>query len=77
MDMREFFDTIDHNSILEILKHGDSSDDYILLFEVLYATQVSTANGSSLFEIQQEVQQGDIFSIVLFNIVLDMAFERR
>ena len=41
----------------------------------MFIYQTESANGSSSFSIKRGVKQGDILSAILFNCVLDLAFD--
>ena len=75
MDMRKAFDTIDHAALMQALRSKGLSDEYISLLTILYSGQKDTVNHSSEFLIQKGVKQGDTLSAILFNCILDMAFD--
>ena len=75
MDMRKAFDTIDHHALMQSLRSKGLPDAYISLLSVMYTNQKASANGSSKFPIQRGVKQGDTLSVILFNCVLDIAFD--
>ena len=75
MDMRKAFDTIDHHALMQSLRSKGLPDAYISLLSVMYTNQKASANGSSKFPIQRGVKQGDTLSAILFNCVLDIAFD--
>ena len=73
--MRKAFDTIDHHALMQSLRSKGLPDAYISLLSVMYTNQKASANGSSKFPIQRGVKQGDTLSAILFNCVLDIAFD--
>ena len=75
MDMRKAFDIIDHNALFNALRNHGVQESYLQLLHVLYQDQLGSVNGSSTFQIQRGVKQGDTLSAILFNCALDMAFE--
>ena len=75
MDMRKAFDMIDHLALINALRSKGLSEEYISLLSLLYADQSGTVNRSSAFLIQLGVKQGDTLSAILFNCVLDIAFD--
>ena len=75
MDMRKAFDTIDHPALIQALRSRGLPESYVSLLFLLYADQMASVNGSSKFPIQREVKQGDTFGAILFNCVLDVAFD--
>ena len=75
MDMRKAFDTIDHHALMQSLRSKGLPDAYISLLSMMYTNQKASANGSSKFPIQRGVKQGDTLSAILFNCVLDIAFD--
>ena len=75
MDMRKAFDTIDHKALLRALRSRGLPEEYISLISILYGNQRASMNHSSEFPVQRGVKQGDTLSAILFNCVLDIAFE--
>ena len=75
MDMRKAFDTIDHSALMQSLRSKGLPEEYISLLTILYADQKGVVNHSSEFLIQRGVKQGDTLSAILFNCILDMAFD--
>ena len=75
MDMRKAVDTIDHPAVIRALRSRGFPEAYVALLSMLYANQMASVNGSSNFPIQRGVKQGDILSAILFNCVLDVAFD--
>ena len=45
------------------------------LLQLLYQDQTGSVHGSMIFDIVRGVKQGDVLSTILFNCVLDVAFE--
>ena len=76
MDMRKAFDTVDHESLLHALQHQGIANEYIALIASLYKSQNASVNGSREFSVGRGVKQGDVLSTLLFNCVLDVAFQR-
>ena len=54
---------------------GHFLKQYVALLLMLYANQMASVNGSSKFQVQRGVKQGDILSAILFNCVLDVVFD--
>ena len=75
MDMRKAFDTIDHHALMQSLRSKGLPDAYISLLSVMYTNQKASANGSSTFPIQRDIKQRDTLSAILFNCILDIAFD--
>ena len=75
IDMRKIFDTIDHPTLVSALRSRELPDVYISLLSILYKNQKASVNGSSKFPIQKGFKQGDTLSAILFNCVLDFAFD--
>lgn len=75
MDMRKAFDTIDHEALLNGLRGHGVAEPYIHLLGKFYTGRQDTVNGSFPFPIQRGVKQRHVLSAILFNCVLDIAFE--
>ena len=75
MDMRKAFDTISHAALFDALERHGVESGYISLLKLIYRKQIGQANGSRTFPIRRGVRQGDVLSAILFNCVLDIAFE--
>ena len=73
--LRKAFDTVDHNTLFQLLGYHGIDPSYISLLKLLYKTQRGTVHGSRCFDIRRGVKQGDVLSTILFNCVLDVAFE--
>ena len=76
MDLRKAFDTVDHEALFEALLSHGLEDPHVMLLRKLYLQQTGSANGSKSFKINSGVKQGDVLSAILFNCILDIAFER-
>ena len=74
--MRKAFDTVAHQALLHALQHQGIANEYIALIASLYKSQSASVNGSRVFSVGRGVKQGDVLSTLLFNCVLDVAFER-
>ena len=66
---------MDHRALMQALRSRNLPDEYVALLSLLYKSQKATVNHSSEFPIQRGVKQGDTLSAILFNCVLDMAFD--
>ena len=77
MDMRKAFGTIDHTALIRGQRSGGLPAAYVALIFLLYANQMASVNVSSKFRGQQGVKQGDTLTAILFNCVLDVAFDER
>ena len=75
MDIRKAFVTIDHAFIFYSLHVTKLDEGYICLLQLLYRRQSSSVNGSDTFGIRCGVKQGDVLSAIIFNCVLDIAFD--
>ena len=75
MDLRKAFDTVSHEHLLFSLGYHGLDPAYIALLQRLYKHQTGVVNESRHFQIQRGVKQGDVLSAILFNCVLDIAFE--
>ena len=69
------FDIIEYASIFRALGYHGLSPAYTILLQSLYSNQIGTGGESSPFKILRGVKQGDILSSIIFNCVLDIAFE--
>ena len=75
MDMRKAFDTIDHIALMRALRSRGLPEKCVSLLSVLYSNQKASVNRSSEFKIKRGVKQGDPLSAILFNCILDTAFD--
>ena len=75
MDLRKTFDTVSHEHLLSSLGYHGLDPAYIALLQRLYRNQSGAVNESRHFKIQRGVKQGDVLSAIIFNCVLDIAFE--
>ena len=75
MDLRKIFDIVNHSSIFQALGYHGLQPPYIALLQKLYSSQTGSIGNSKVFDILCGVKQGDILSALLFNCVLDIAFE--
>ena len=75
MDLRKAFDTVSHTELFRALGYHGLSPAYIELLKILYCNQTGSANGSREFDILSGVKQGDVLSAIIFNCVLDIAFD--
>ena len=76
LDMQKVFDRIGHDTIFEALRYFDVDESLIALIQILYMEQSGTMDGTHYFDILRGVRQGDILSVLLFNAVLDFAFNK-
>ena len=75
MDLRKAFDTVSHEHLLSSLGYYGLDPTYITLLQRLYANQNGAVNESKCFKILHGVKQGDVLSAIIYNCVLDIAFE--
>ena len=75
MDMRKVFETIDHPALIRALRSRGLPEVYLTLLFLVYTNQMASINGSSNVSVQRGVKQGDTFSAILFNCVLDIVFD--
>ena len=75
MDLRKAFDTVDHAEVFRALGRHGVDPAYVALLRKLYSGQTGSVNGSRIFNILRGVRQGDVLSAIIFNCVLDIAFE--
>ena len=75
MDLRKVFDIVSHEQLLVSLGYHGLDPTYITLLQKLYQNQHGIVNGSKGFRIERGVKQGDVLSGIIFNCVLDVAFE--
>ena len=75
MDMRKAFDTVEYSAIFDALEQRGIPREYIELLKCLYLSQQGIVNDSAPFLISRGVKQGDVLSAILFNCVLDLAFD--
>ena len=65
VDFEKAFDTVEHNSLWEVLRAQGVGRGYIELLQTLYANQVGIVRAScdsKRFEVHRGVQQGDPMS---------------
>ena len=74
LDMSKAFDRVEHDTIFEALRYFDVDESLIVLIKLLYVNQSGTMDGIHHFDILGGVRQGDVLSVLLFNVVLDFAF---
>eukprot|EP00973_Karenia_brevis_P068061 9468811-Karenia_brevis.AAC.1 len=77
VDYQKAFDTVKHDAIWAALRNQEVPESYITLLRKLYSDstgQVCTSKSSRTFRIQKGVKQGDPFSPLLFNSVLEGMF---
>lgn len=55
----------------------DMGEGYICLLQLLYQSHQGSILDSDRFTVQRGLKQGDVLSVVIFNCVLDMAFDRQ
>ena len=75
MDLRKAFDTVDHVEVFRVLGRHGLDPACVVLLRKLYSSQTGSVNGSRFFDILRGVRQGDVLSAIIFNCVLDSAFE--
>ena len=75
MDLRKAFDTVSHQKLFEALGHHGIDFSYIELLRALYRNQSGSVHESRYFNIQRGAKQGDPLSTILFNCILEEAFE--
>ena len=75
MDLRKAFDTVSHEHLLLALGYHGLDPAYIALLQRLYKNKSGAVNESRHFKILRGVKQGDVLSAIIFNCVLDIAFE--
>ena len=73
--MRKAFDTIDHKSMVRALSSRGLPEEYSSLISMLYENQRPSINRSWEIPVQRRVEQGCTLSIIIFNCVLDIAFD--
>ena len=74
LDFEKAFDRIEFGPLFDALRQQGVPECYIALLTALYNDQWGSVNGSTYFEIQRGVKQGDVISPMLFNAGLEMAF---
>ena len=77
VDFEKAFDTVEHNSLWEVLRAQSVGRGYIELLQTLYANQVGIVKAScesKPFEVQRGVKQGDPISALLFIAVMEAIF---
>ena len=75
LDMRKAFDRVEHKIIFEALRYYGIDEGMIALIQISYIDQYGTMDGKHYFEITRGVRQGDVLSTLLFNVVLEYAFD--
>ena len=63
---------------MRIIRYCNSAIDcnIVALIATLYQSQLASVNESREFSVGRSVRQGDVMSSILFNCVIDMAFQR-
>ena len=76
LDMRKAFDKLDFKALFRALRQYGLDEPHLNLITALYANQQATVEGRSKFNIERDVKQEDIISLLLLNIALPLAFVR-
>ena len=74
--MRKAFDMVEFKLLFSALRQYGLHELHLNLAAALYANQKATVERSSKFIIERGVKQGDIISLLMFNIALQLAFDR-
>ena len=75
MELRKAFDIVNHVELFRAVGYHGLDPTYIELIKRLYSNQTGSANGSRKFDTLCGVRQSDVLSAIIFNCVLDVAFE--
>ena len=75
LDLRKAFDTVEFEPLLAALRLQGISEAYVQLISDLYSKQWGYVMGSTWFQINRSVKQGDVVSPLLFNAALEVAFD--
>ena len=73
--IRKAFDRLEFKALFRVLRQYGLDEPHLNLMAALYANQKATVEGSSKFNIERGVKQGDIISPLLFNIALQFALD--
>ena len=76
MDLFKAFDSVEHEAALYALIQQGVDPAYVALIATLYQYQLASVNESREFSVSRGVRQGDMLSSILFNCVVDVAFQR-
>ena len=76
LDLRKAFGSVTHSAVFDALRDHGVEESYISLIARLYEGQTGTVHDSKDFKISRGVKQGDVLSVIIFNCVLDIAFEK-
>ena len=76
MDMSKAFGSVEHEAVLYALIQQGVDPAYAALIATLYQSQLASVNESREFSVGRGVRQGDVSSSILFNCVVDKAFQR-
>ena len=75
MDLKKTFDSVNHQFLFRALGYHGLQPQYIHLLQLLYRNQSGSVGSSRHFQILRGVRQGDVLSAIIFNCVIDVAFE--
>ena len=66
---------MNHAALVSDLRARGIDESYVSLLRLLYQNQYGQVNDSLQFRIERDVKQGHVLSAILFNYVIDIAFE--
>ena len=75
LDLKKAFDRVSYSAIFEALRSQGIDEPMIALLLDLYSMQSGSTRGGKAFPIRRGVRQGDIISSIIFNAVLEYAFQ--
>ena len=76
LNMQKAFDRVEHVTIFQALRYFEVEESLIVLVQLLYEHQSGTIDEKYYFSISRGIRQDDILSILLFNAILNFAFEK-
>ena len=68
------FDKIKFQPLFATIRNQGVPESYVQLLVALYEEQKGSVNGSTFFNIERGVKQGDVLSSMLFNAGLEATF---
>jgi len=76
LDLKKAFDRIEYPALFEALRQQGIEEHYIALLAAMYSEQTGRVLGSTPFNIERGVKQGDVISPMLFSAGLELALSR-
>ena len=74
LDLKKAFDRVEHFALFEALRDQGLPEAELAILLDLYWDQTGSANGSRRFSILRGIKQGERFSSLFFNVVIENVF---